>query len=117
MLSERRFFRGQEPVGRQMRMWGSSLTGVGVVKDIKYRNFGETPQPYFYQPMEQTWEPSTGFVLHVRTVGPPLQLLSELRRELRSVDPRVHLFEVGRSAISSAKLGSPRRSGPLYWES
>jgi predicted permease len=90
----RRFFRGQEPVGRQMRMWGSSLTVVGVVKDIKYRSFGETPQPYFYQPMEQTWQPSTGFVLHVRTVGPPLQLLSELRRELRSVDPRVHLFEV-----------------------
>jgi ABC-type antimicrobial peptide transport system permease subunit len=35
-----------------------------------------------------------GLELHVRTVGPPLQLLPELRRELRSVDPRVHLFEV-----------------------
>jgi predicted permease len=90
----RRFFPGQEPVGRQMRMWESSLTVVGVVKDIKYRSFGETPRPYFYRPMQQAWEPTTGIVLHVRTVGPPLQLLSDLRRELRSVDPGVHLFEV-----------------------
>lgn len=90
----RQFFRGQEPVGRQLQMRGSSLTVVGVVKDIKYRSLGETPRPYFYLPMQQAWEPGTGFVLHVRTVGPPLQLLPELRRELRSVDPGVYLFEV-----------------------
>jgi predicted permease len=90
----RRFFRGQEPVGRQLGVWGTVCTVVGVVKDIKYRNLGETPQPYFYRPMQQVWGPDTGFWLHVRTVGPPLQLLPELRRELRSVDPRVHAFEV-----------------------
>ena len=90
----RRFFRGQEPVGRQLGVWGTVCTVVGVVKDIKYRNLGETPQPYFYRPLQQVWGPNTGFWLHVRTVGPPLQLLPELRRELRSVDPRVHAFEV-----------------------
>ena len=90
----RRFFRGQEPVGRQLGVWGTVCTVIGVVKDIKYRNLGETPQPYFYRPMQQVWGPDTGFWLHVRTVGPPLQLLPELRRELRSVDPRVHAFEV-----------------------
>jgi predicted permease len=90
----RRFFPGQEPVGRQLSLWGSGLTVVGVVKDIKYRRLDETPRPYFYRPMQQAWEPRTGLVLHVRTVGPPMQLLSELRRELRSVDPGVHLFEV-----------------------
>jgi predicted permease len=90
----RRFFRGQEPVGRQMHFWGSGWTVVGVVKDIKYRSLGESPRPYFYLPMQQAWVPGNGFTLHVRTMGPPLQLLPELRRELRSVDPRVHLFEV-----------------------
>jgi predicted permease len=92
----RRFFRGQEPVGRQLDLWGegSGWTVVGVVKDIKYRSLGETPRPHFYLPMQQTWQPFRGLELHVRTVGPPLQLLPELRRELRSVDPRVHLFEV-----------------------
>jgi predicted permease len=90
----RRFFRGQEPVGRQLQFWGSSLTVVGLVKDIKYRSLGETPRPYFYLPIQQAWNPGMGLELHVRTVGPPLQLLPGLRRELRSVDPRVHLFEV-----------------------
>jgi predicted permease len=94
----RRYFRGQEPVGRQLGVWGTVCTVVGVVKDIKYRRLGETPQPYFYRPMQQVWDPNTpsntGVWLHVRTVGPPLQLLPELQRELISVDPRVHLFEV-----------------------
>src|SRR5262249_30615147 len=37
----RRFFPGQEPVGRQLHLGGSDLTVVGVVKDIKYRSFSE----------------------------------------------------------------------------
>lgn len=90
----RRFFGGQEPVGRQLRIGGSGFTVVGVVKDIKYRSLGETPQPYFYLSMQQARERFIGFGLYVRTVGPPLQLLPELRRELRSVDPRWHFLEV-----------------------
>jgi predicted permease len=99
----RRFFPGQEPVGRQLHLdrqahlgaeGGWDLTVVGVVKDIKYRGLDETPQPYFYMPMQQAGGPDAEFGLHVRTVGPPLQLLPELRRELRSIDPRVHAFEV-----------------------
>jgi predicted permease len=90
----RRFFRGQEPVGRRLQLWGSDRTVVGVVKDIKYRSLAESPRPYIYLPMQQAWVPGNGFELHVRTVGPPQQFLPELRRELRSVDPRVHLFEI-----------------------
>jgi putative ABC transport system permease protein len=43
--------------------------------------------------MQQTWDPQVGFALHVRTAGPPERLVPELRREVQSVDPRVHLFE------------------------
>ena len=56
----RRFFRGQEPVGRQLISGERDWTVVGVVKDIKYRSLGETPQPYFYLPMQQVWGPNTG---------------------------------------------------------
>jgi predicted permease len=92
----RRYFQGQEPVGRQLHRWagGPALTVVGVVKDIKYRRLEETPRPYFYLPTPQAWEPYRSIQLHVRTVGPPLQLLPEVQRELRSIDPRVHAFEV-----------------------
>ena len=90
----RRYFRGQEPVGRQLQLWGSRRTVIGVVKDIKYHSLVETPQPYAYLPIQQASVPGNGVHLHVRTVGPPEQFLPELRRELRSVDPKVHLFEM-----------------------
>jgi predicted permease len=89
-----RFFRGQEPVGRKLRLWGTEWTVVAVVKDIKYHSLTESPQPYFYLPMPQVWEPHTGTGLLVRTDGPPQQILPALQRELRSVDPRVNLFVV-----------------------
>jgi predicted permease len=89
-----RFFRGQEPVGRKLRLWGTEWTVVAVVKDIKYHSLTESPQPYFYLPMQQVWEPHTGTGLLVRTEGPPQQILPALQRELRSVDPRMNLFVV-----------------------
>ena len=89
-----RFFRGQEPVGRQLRLLGTEWTVIAVVKDIKYHSLGESPQPYFYLPMQQVWEPSTGFGLHVRTAGAPEQILPALQRELGSVDSRVNLSGV-----------------------
>ncbi len=90
-----RFFRGQEPVGRQLHLLeGPGLTVIGVVKDIQYRRLNEAPRPYFYLPMQQAWQPFRSIQLHVRTMEPPLQLLPELQRELKSADPRVHAFEV-----------------------
>jgi len=88
-----RFFPGREPIGRTLRVWGVDWTVIGVVKDIKYQSLGEAPRPYFYSPMQQTWQPHIGVDLHVRTAGPPERLLPELQREVRSVDSRVHLFE------------------------
>ena len=89
-----RFFRDQEPVGRKLRHGGAEWTVVGVIKDIKYKSVGESPRPYFYLPMQQVWAPYVDFGLHVRTEGSPEQILPALRRELQSIDPRVHLFEM-----------------------
>jgi len=86
-----RFFRGQEPVGRKLRLGGREYTVLAVVKDIKYHSLSESPQPYVYLPMQQAWEPHTGIGVLVRTKGPPEQIVPTLQRELRSVDPRVNL--------------------------
>jgi predicted permease len=90
-----RFFGGQEPVGRKLRLGGGGeRTVIAVAKDIKYHSLGESPQPYFYLPMQQAWQPNTAFALSVRTEGPPEQILPALQRELKSVDPRVNLTAV-----------------------
>jgi predicted permease len=89
-----RFFPGQMPLGRKMHAWGLDWTVVGIVKDIKYQSLRESPQPYFYLPLEQFYQPTLGLALHVRTAGPPENLLPTLHRELRSLDPGVTLFEI-----------------------
>ena len=90
-----RYFRGQAPIGRKLRLrGGTEWTVVAVVKDIKYHSLAESPQPYFYLPMQQVWTPDDGFALYVRTEGPPEQILTSLQRELRSVDPEVDLSRV-----------------------
>ena len=86
-----RFFAGQEPVGRKLRLGGGERTVIAVVKDIKYHSLSESPQPFLYLPMQQAWQPSTGFGLLVRTEGAPEQIVPALQRELRSVDPSVNL--------------------------
>lgn len=86
-----RFFAGQEPVGRKLRLGGGERTVIAVVKDIKYHSLSESPQPFLYLPMQQAWEPNTGIGLLVRTEGAPEQIVPALQRELRSVDPSVNL--------------------------
>jgi predicted permease len=89
----RRFFPRQSPLGRKMRAWGKEWTVVGVVKDIKYQSLGESPQPYFYLPLEQFYRPNLGLALHVRAARPPENLLPAVQRELRTIDPGVVAFE------------------------
>jgi putative ABC transport system permease protein len=86
-----RFFAGQEPVGRKLRLGGGERTVIAVVKDIKYHSLSESPQPFLYLPMQQAWEPNTGIGLLVRTEGAPEQIVPALQRELRSADPSVNL--------------------------
>jgi predicted permease len=81
----RRFWPGQEAVGRQIR-WParpSPLEVVGVVPDIKYATLGEEPAPYIYLPLAQDY--STGVTLHVRASGPPS--LPALVAEIQRLDP------------------------------
>ena len=89
----RRFLAGQQPLGRKMRALGREWTVVGVVKDIKYQSLGESPQPYFYLPLEQFYRPNLGLALHMRTDGSPESFLPSVRRELNSLAPGVALFE------------------------
>jgi predicted permease len=60
---------------------------VGVVRDGKYRSLTEDPQPHFYQPFAQTYEPD--MVLVARTEGDPRGLAPQLLREARALDPEL----------------------------
>ena len=88
----RRFWPGEDPLGKGVSMSGSEGPFgevVGVVRDGKYRSLTEEPTPYFYYPHLQ--RPATGMTVQIRTGIDPASLVPALRREVRAVAPNLPL--------------------------
>ena len=54
-------------------------------RDARMRSVSEEPEPYFYLPYLQRYEP--GMILEVRTDGEPQAVIPAVRREVASLDP------------------------------
>ena len=85
----RRFFDGRDPVGHRVQIYGKPFRIVGMVKDSKYYNLSEAPQPYFYMSFDQVHYGSgeNGVALYVRTEVDARDLVPVLRREMSAIDP------------------------------
>ena len=83
----RRFWPGQEAIGKRLTTGTDVLQVVGVAKDIKYRFLGESPMPYLYLPLAQNYEGQVN--LQVKTVADPLQLAGPLRQIAEGIDPQL----------------------------
>jgi predicted permease len=91
----RRFWPGQEAVGKRLRWLAPTapwLTVVGVVGDVKDGRIDEEANPHTYTPLLQEGPREIeGFLrsIHVvlRARGEPRSLLAAARREVAAVDP------------------------------
>jgi predicted permease len=85
----RRFFEGRDPVGHRVQIYGKPFKIVGMVKDSKYYNLSEAPQPYFYMPFDQVHYGSgeNGVALYARTDRNARDLVPVLHREMAAIDP------------------------------
>ena len=91
----RRFWPGEEPLGRRFRLGregGDEVEVVGVAADGKYVTLGEDPRPYFFLPFSQRYDPRLTAV--VRTQGDPRALADPVRTAIQRVDPEVPVFGV-----------------------
>jgi macrolide transport system ATP-binding/permease protein len=91
----RRFFPGQEPMGRRFNFSGPDKPYweiVGVAADGKYNSLGEDPKAAFYRPLFQGY--SSNATLVARTTGDSKAALTSLRDELQRLDPMLTLFNV-----------------------
>jgi len=91
----RRWWPNQEPIGKTLLQEASGagsrdgtrpLTVVGVARDSKYRNLGETPRPFVYVPVQQQYLPRTTIVAR-STNGQ--RLAAELRQLVASLNPNL----------------------------
>ncbi|MFP5265506.1 MAG: ABC transporter permease [Blastocatellia bacterium] len=86
----RRYWPGRDPVGQKFRTY-DYFEVIGVAKNIKYRNLGEDPRPYFYYSLLQNYQPEVA--LHVRADGDPTSLLPAVREVAQSLSPDLALYD------------------------
>jgi putative ABC transport system permease protein len=90
-----RLWPGEEPLGKRVSVSGPAgpfLEVVGVVRDGKYRSLGETPHPYIYQPLLQSYDPKMTLV--VRTKGEPESVATAVREQIRALEPNLPVADV-----------------------
>lgn len=96
----RRYFPGQDPLGRRLSTRGDDgpfLEVVGVARDAKYATLGESPRPFFYVPFVQDFRfvQSVGSFLPatvlVRTAGDPAGDAAAIRQAVQDLDATVSL--------------------------
>ena len=90
----RRFFKGQNPIGKRYNHTGPEdpfWEIVGVVPDGKYNTLGEEPKAVVYRPLRYF---DSTFVLVARTEGDPRTVLAALRREVQRLDPTLPIYDV-----------------------
>ena len=92
----RRYWPGQEALGKHITIVGSErgpLKVVGVVKDATTYIYQKEASPFVYLPSLQNPTPG-GMVLHVRTKGDPMGIFPPVRGAIDSLVPNAKLFQV-----------------------
>jgi len=87
----KRFWPGQDPIGRKFQDAWRQMTVIGVAKDGKYRFINERPRCFFYVPYRQgVWDLNLGICL--RTAGDPAALATAVQQEIHRLDSRVEVW-------------------------
>ncbi|HEX9186967.1 MAG TPA: ABC transporter permease, partial [Vicinamibacteria bacterium] len=87
----RRFWPGQDPIGRLFRTAGAWRRIVGVTRTGKYNRLDEPSWPFFYLP-DQQGVPDLDLGLAVRTSGDPEAMAAAVRGAVKSLDPAVDVL-------------------------
>jgi predicted permease len=87
----RRYFAGQDALGKRIDQGQGWTTIVGVTKDGKYRDLNEAPTPVFYSPLKQWYAPV--ITLQVRTSTNPKSLTETVRREFSRTNTQLPFLD------------------------
>ncbi|MGW8265586.1 MAG: ADOP family duplicated permease, partial [Longimicrobiales bacterium] len=113
----RRFFGGENPIGRRFRIGGPQEEGdwievVGVVADTRNRALDARPQPEIYGSTHQV-PGGNQFFLIVRATGDPMGLLPSIRRTVAAMDPDQPVYAIRTMDEALAASVAPKRIATL----
>jgi predicted permease len=99
----RRYWPGQDPLGKRLRIWGSLFTVVGVARNSTHTFVNESPEPMVY--MSYFQHPGYETMVQVKTEGNPVDLAPAVENALHEIDTRLPVFDV-RSMRESTQMAS-----------
>jgi predicted permease len=95
----RRFWPGESPLGRRLRVGagceqgrGTVVEVVGVAKDSRNKSLGEPPAPQVYRPFSQNYVGLATIV--VETAGDPAAMATPLRQALLGLDRSLRIYDM-----------------------
>jgi predicted permease len=87
----RRYWPGQDPLGKKLRVWGSLFTVVGVVRNSTHTFVNESPEPMVYMSFFQAGYET---IVQVETEGNPVDLAPAVENAIHEIDTRLPVFDV-----------------------
>ncbi len=88
----RRYFPGEEPMGKVIVNPHGKAEIVGVVQDVHHYGLDAEPRPELYAPLQQGV--FNGMTLVVRTTVPPEIFASDLRKTIREIDSDQAIYDM-----------------------
>ena len=88
----RRYFAGEDPIGKIVRNPHGKGEVVGVVGDVKHYGLDSEPRAELFMPAWQ--QPLNGMALIVRTASDPKGFVESIRREVLAVDAEQPIYDV-----------------------
>ena len=113
----RRFFGGEDPIGRRFHLGGPEEEGewievVGVVADTRNRGLDVRAQPEIYGSTHQV-PGGNQFFLIVRATGEPMGLLPSIRQAVAALDPDQPIYAIRTMEEALAGSVAPKRIATL----
>jgi predicted permease len=99
----RRYWPGQDPLGKRLRVSGSLFTVVAVARNSTHTFVNEAPEPMVYMSIFQ--HPGNETIVQVKTDGNPVDLAPAVEHAIHEIDPRLPVFDV-RSMRESTQMAS-----------
>src|SRR6201994_4381329 len=99
----RRYWPGQDPLGKRLRVWGSLFTVVGVARNSTHIFVNESPEPMVYMSFFQ--HPGYETMVQVKTEGNPVDMEPVVENTIHQIDPRLPVFDV-RTMRESTQMAS-----------
>ena len=87
-----RYWPGQDPIGKRIRIGKDWFPVVGVVGNSKYRRLNEPPLAFVY--LSTTWNYRPDVTFHIRTSSDPKLLVEPVRTIVRRIDPQLPVFGI-----------------------